>query len=82
MKRMKKAYLIALRKLAYDCKRMSLYYWVEEELDSLRTVCILPMWYYRCLYQVCVWMVEIREFRQIADRMIHTIPYHVRFELA
>jgi hypothetical protein len=82
VKRLKKALLIPIRKMACQQKRLRLYYWADMKLDELRTVSVMPKWYYRRLYHACVWLVAFRKFQPMANRAIHTIPLHVRFELA
>ncbi len=82
MKRMKKAVLLPVRSMAYQWKRMKLCYWSEKKLYELRAVCVMPRWYYRWLYHACIRLVAFRQCRRLADRAIHTIPYHVRFEVA
>jgi hypothetical protein len=82
VKRLSKAILLPVRRLAYRYKFTKLYYWSESKLDSLRAVYVLPFWYYRRLYHACMWLVAIRPFQRVADRAIHTIPYQVRFEVA
>jgi hypothetical protein len=82
MKRLKKAALLHIRKMAYQWKRLRLYYWADMQLDELRTVCVMPKWYYRRLYHACLWLVTFRKLQPMANRAIHTIPLHVRFELA
>ena len=82
MNRLKKAALLAVKGISYHVRIMRLYYWSEEELYPLRAVVIMPNVYYRWLYRVCVWMLDFRKFRRLADMAIHTIPYHIRFEMA
>lgn len=82
MKRMKKAVLLPVRSMAYQLKRMKLYYWSEKKLYELRVVCVMPRCYYRWLYHICIRLVAFKKCRRLADRTIHTIPYHVRFEVA
>jgi len=82
MKRMKKAVLLPVRNMAYHWNRLRLYYWADRKLYELRAVCVMPSWYYHWLYHACVWLVAFRKFQRLADRAIHTIPYHVRFEVA
>lgn len=82
MKRMKKAMLLPVRSIALCGKHQRLYYWAENELFELRAVSVMPGWYYRWLYHACLWLVAFNNFRRLADRVIHTIPYQVRFELA
>lgn len=81
MKRMKKAILLPIRRFAYRWKRMRLYYWADRKLFELRSVCVMPSCYYHWLYRTCLRIVEFKQFRRLADRAIHTIPYHVRIEL-
>lgn len=82
MNRLKKAALLQVKRISYHLKLIRLYYWCEEGLYPLRAVVIMPRFYYRWLYRFCVWMVELRKFRRLADMAIHTIPYHIRFEMA
>lgn len=82
MNRLKKVLLLPVNRLSYRMRLIRLYYWSEQRLYLLRAVYVLPIFYYRWLYQFCLSMVEMRKCRRMADRLIHTIPYHVRFELA
>ena len=82
MKRLKKAILMPLRNLAYRCNRLRMYYWADEQLYELRTVNVMPVIYYRCLYQLSMRLAESKRLRRLADKVIHTIPYHVRFDVA
>ena len=82
MKRLKKAILLPVRSMAYRWNRLRLYYWVDEELYELRTVNVMPDFYYRWLYRVSMKLVDSNRLRRLADRAIHTIPYHVRFNVS
>jgi hypothetical protein len=82
MNRLKKVVLLPVNRLSYRMKLIRLYYWSERRLYLLRAVYVLPIFYYRWLYQFCLSMVAMRKCRRMANRLIHTIPYHVRFELA
>lgn len=82
MKRIRKALLLPVRRVASQSHWTKIYYWSDLKLYELRAVCVMPRWYYRGLYQACLWLVEMRSFRQLADWTIHTIPYQVRFEMA
>jgi len=82
MKRLKKAILLPVRNMAYRWNRLRTYYWADEKLNELRTVHVMPNLYYRWLYQGCMWLAETGKFRRLADRAIHTIPYHIRFYVA
>jgi len=82
MKALKKAILLPLRVTAYRLKLLRLYYWADHELSAMRAVYVMPGWYYRSLYRACLWIVRFQTFRRLADRAIHTIPYHVRFKMA
>lgn len=82
MKRLKKAILLPVRNLAYRWSRLRTYYWADAELYKLRTVNVMPAIYYRYLYQLSMRLVESNRFRCLADKAIHTIPYHIRFEVA
>ena len=82
MNRLKKVALLPVRKISYLMMFTRLYYWSEKKLYPLRAVYVMPKFYYRWLYRLCVWVVEFRNFRGIANRAIHTIPYHIRFEVS
>jgi hypothetical protein len=82
MKRLKKAILLPVRNMAYRLNRLHLYYWAEAELFELRTVNVMPPFYYRWLYKLSMRLVRSKKFSRLADRAIHTIPYHVRFNVA
>ena len=82
MKRVKKAMLLPLRFMAYRRNRLRTYYWADSQLHELRTVYVMPNLYYRWLYQTCMVLAETRKFRRLADRAMHTIPYHIRFHVA
>jgi len=82
MKRLIKAMLLPLRYTAYRCNRLRTYYWADNKLHELRSVHVMPEFYYRWLYQTCMRLAETRKFRRLAERAIHTIPYHVRFHVA
>ena len=82
MKRLKKATLLLIRHIAYRYNRLFLYYWADLELHELRSVYVMPEFYYRWLFHFCMWLVEYSNFRRLAERTIHTIPYHVRFHVA
>lgn len=82
MKRIKKALLLPVRSMAYRWKCLRLFYWADRQLYDLRAVCVMPHWYYRRLFHVCLWLVAFYHFKRLADRAIHTIPYHVRFQMA
>jgi hypothetical protein len=82
MKRMKKALLLPIRSVAYRWGGLRLYYWADLKLSELRSVYVMPVWYFRWLYQACMWLVMFNNFRRLADWAIHTIPYPIRFEIA
>jgi len=82
MKRIKKLTLLTIRAAAYRSNRIRAYYWAERHLHALQTVTIMPDLYYRWLFRVSMRLVRFDMFRRIADQAIHTIPYHVRFNLA
>ena len=58
------------------------YYWADLELYELRSVHVMPEFYYRWLFHFFMWLVEYSNFRRLAERRIHTIPYYVRFHVA
>jgi hypothetical protein len=82
MKRLKKAGLMPLRNMAFRWNRLRIYYWADAQLSELRTVNVMPTFYYRWLYQVSMKLLDSNRFSRLADWAIHTIPYHVRFDVA
>ncbi|XPS82794.1 uncharacterized protein Dvar_08120 [Desulfosarcina variabilis str. Montpellier] len=82
MKRLTKAVLFPVRIIAYRLNRVRLYYWADRKLYELHAVCVMPFWYYQWLYHACLWGVKFQNFRCLAYRAIHTIPYQVRFQIA
>lgn len=82
MKRLKKATLLLIRHMAYRWNRLRLYYWADTKLSELRIMTVMPEFYYRWLYHSSMRLVESKKFLRLADRAIHTIPYHVRFHVA
>ena len=82
MKRLKKLALMAIRATAYRKNQIRTYYWTEQQLHELQTVNVLPDLYYRWLYWFSMRLVRFDRFRKLADQAIHTIPYHIRFNLA
>lgn len=82
MKRFQKVVLMSLRSLSYRWNRLGVYYWTEARLYDLRTVTVMPAWYYRRLFRLSMWMVEFGTFRHMANRVIHTIPLHIRYTVA
>jgi hypothetical protein len=82
IKRIQKALLLTLRRVACRSNCLPLYYWSDLKLYGLRTVCVMPGWYYRWLYHTCMRLADFNRFSRLADRAIHTIPLSVRFAVA
>ena len=82
MKRLKKAILIPMRTLAYRFNRLRLYYWADGLLYELRSVNVMPTFYYTHLFKLCMKMAKTTRFRRLADKVIHTIPYQIRHKVA
>ena len=82
MNRLKKAVLLPVRKTAYRWNLLNLYYWAEKELYEMRNIPVMPRFYYRWLFLICMRIAHIDRFRRLADKAIHTTPYRVRFDLA
>jgi hypothetical protein len=82
MKRIRKLALLQIRSLSLRYNRPKLYSWAELKLIDLRAVTVLPEFYYCFLFRLCMLFVNIDHFQMVADRAIHTIPYHVRFNIA
>lgn len=82
MKRLKKIILLQIRYLSLHYNRLKLYYWADQKIHELRVVYLMPEFYYRYLFRVSMRLVQVNGFQLIADKVIHTIPYHVRFKMA
>ena len=82
MKRMKKARLSQVWRLARQWNKKRLYYWADRRLPDLRSVCVMPRGYYYWRYRTCMHLAAVGKCVRPADRAIHTIPYPVRFEMA
>lgn len=82
MKRIIKAIFLLLRFMVRFSKCLRLYYWCDFKLYELREIYVMPRYYYHWLYHICMRLVAFKKFRRIADRVIHTIPYFIRFEEA
>ena len=82
MKRLKKAILLPVRSFAYRWNRMQLFYWAEQELFEMRNVHVMPTFYYRWLFRFSMRIVHVDRFRRLAEKIIHTIPYNIRFHVA
>lgn len=82
MKRINKIILLQIRWLSLHYNQLKLYYWAEQKIYELRTVFIMPELYYRYLFWLSMRLVQVNGFKLFADKMIHTIPYHVRFKMA
>jgi hypothetical protein len=68
--------------MAYCTNHLHLYYWSDKKLWALRSLNVMPHWYYHGLYRTCLWLADFNQLKRIADRMIHTIPFSVRFKVA
>jgi hypothetical protein len=42
----------------------------------------MPRCYYFWLYHASMRMIKAGKMKRLASHMIHTIPYHVRYEIA
>ena len=81
MKRIKKLVLLQVRSLSLRCNHMKLYYWTEIKLFKLRSITILPEFYYRFLFGMSMRLVRVNHFQTFANKAIHTIPLHIRFNI-
>ena len=82
MKRVEKAILPTVRNLAYKMKNDRIYYWSDSRLRKLSSVLVMPRFYYHWLHNVCLKLSEFDALQRLADKLIHTIPLQVRFEVA
>ncbi len=82
MRRLKKAFLLPIRKVSYALNLLKIYYWADRQLSDLWRVTVLPMVYYHGLYHMSMWLSDHGACRRLADRVIHTIPYYIRFEIS
>lgn len=79
--RIEKACLSILNKVSRKYKLTRPYYWSELRLYPLRAVIVMPMWWHRTLYSIGMSMVEFKRLERMSDRLIHKIPYRIRFQL-
>ena len=82
MKRINKIILLQIRWLALRYNQLKLYYWADRKIFELRTVFVMPEFYYRLLFWLSMRLVQVNGFKLFADKAIHTIPYHARFKMA
>jgi hypothetical protein len=82
MKRVEKAILPLVRKLAHNLKNDTIYYWSDSRLRDISAVMVMPRFYYQWLHKLCLMMAEFNALQGVADTVIHTIPLQVRFEVA
>lgn len=82
MKRIQKALLSPVRYTARKLNHYRIYYWSDERLRKLSTITVMPLSYYRWLHTICLKMAESRALQKYADKLIHTIPLKVRFDVA
>ena len=82
MKRLKKAILSQVRNFAYRRNHLRLYYWAEHALFDMRQVNVMPDFYYRWLFRLSMRIIHVDRFQRFANKVIHTIPYHIRFNVA
>ena len=74
--------MVPIRNIAYRRNLLKLYYWADHKLYGMRNVNVMPIFYYRLLFKISMRMVHVQKFRRLAEKVIHTIPYHVRFNVA
>ena len=82
MQRISKIIVLIIRQVTYRLNHLRLYYWCERKLLEWNGISLMPRWYYRCLFNTCIWLVKFARFRKIADHAIHKIPLAIRFEMA
>lgn len=82
MKKVQKAILPTVRDLARRLKSDRVYYWSDSRLREISSVMVMPRGYYRWLHHICLKMAEVDALQRLADKLIHTIPLRVRFEVA
>ncbi len=82
MKRLTKVIVTPIRYFAYCWNFTRAYYWADRKLEELRTVNVMPYFYYKWLFKISMNLSKYKITRQLADQAIHTIPYNVRFSVA
>jgi hypothetical protein len=80
--RIKRLFYVTVRWVSLKANRLKIYYWADAQCYALRTVAIMPMIYYRFLFRICMWLASYDRWGRVANRGIHTIPYHIRFNVA
>ena len=82
MKRLKKVMMLLLRNIAYSLNLTKIYYWAELRVFELRTVRVLPDFWYCWMYRTSMELIRKNRCPKLADWMIHKIPLGVRCDLA
>jgi hypothetical protein len=78
-KRLKKLFFVVVRKAACRFKKWKIYYWADERCYKLRTVHIMPILFYRTVFKLGMLLANYHRFDRLAYRLIHTVPYNIRF---
>jgi len=79
MNKIKKAFLLPVRYFSYRFHWIKIYYWSDKNLFKLGNVLVMPLWYYICMFHFYMDLLKLKPFHKLADKGIHTIPYHIRF---
>ena len=64
------------------CTHGRRYVWCETRLFDLRTVQIMPDWYYQGVYRTAYYFGVKPRTRKFGYWLIHKVPYQIRFRMA
>ena len=54
----------------------------EESHSTIGPMAVMLRWHFHGLYHTCLWLADVSQLKRIADQMIHSIPFNVRFRVA
>jgi hypothetical protein len=54
----------------------------EESHSTIGPEAVTLRWYFHGFHHTCLWLADVSQLKRIADQMIHTIPFNVRFRVA
>jgi len=78
MNRIKKTFLLPVRRFGLKFN-LKLYYWADKRIYKLGDIYVMPLWYYVSMFNFYMSLLRFKSLHKIADRGVHTIPYHIRF---
>ena len=84
MKRLKRAFFLMVQSVSFRFRWLKIYYWAEKKIYSLGNITVMPRWYYSAMFHFYMSLLKIhcKTIHKMADKGIHTIPYHIRFDVS